>query len=286
MKNSSLVKIALVISTLALIFGGRSTRSDKTFSAEPPNPIIIDDFSSSPTTKTPAKEWEFITDGVMGGLSTGKTEFAKLDGRSHMHMTGNVSLENNGGFIQVRLNLNHREKYFNAASFDGIKLNAKGNSEEYAIHFRTADTLLPWQYYQASFKTDGTWQTIKIPFEEFIPFALNQPLDTSRLKTIAVAAIKKEIQADIYIDDITFYKDETMFRELSPEEERIIINKQTEPPFSGKYDKHYEKGIYTCKRCGAKLFESSSKFDSGCGWPSFDDEIENAVKRQVDDQTR
>ena len=286
MNNSSLAKIALITSILALIFGGRSTRSEKTFSAEPPNPMIIDDFSSSLAHKTPAKEWEFITDGVMGGLSTGKMDFSKHDGRSSLHMTGSVSLENNGGFIQARLNLNRGQKYFNAAFFDGIQLNAKGNSEEYAIHFRTADTLLPWQYYQASFKTDGIWQTIKIPFKEFKPFSLNRPLDISKLKTIAVAAIKKKFQADIYIDNIVFYKDATMFRKLTPEEERIIIHKQTEAPFSGKYDKHYEKGIYNCKRCGAKLFESSSKFDSGCGWPSFDDEIENAVKRQPDPDGR
>ncbi len=72
------------------------------------------------------------------------------------------------------------------------------------------------------------------------------------------------------------------FKQLTPEEERVIIRKGTERPFSGKYYDHKEKGIYTCKRCGAHLYRSSDKFDAQCGWPSFDDEIEGAVKRQTD----
>ncbi len=69
---------------------------------------------------------------------------------------------------------------------------------------------------------------------------------------------------------------------LTPEEKKVIVQKGTEKPFSGKYYDHYKQGIYTCKRCDAKLFRSDDKFDSGCGWPSFDDEIENAIKRLPD----
>ncbi len=72
------------------------------------------------------------------------------------------------------------------------------------------------------------------------------------------------------------------YRRLTPEEERVILRKGTEPPFSGKYWKHTEPGIYVCRRCGAPLFRSESKFDARCGWPSFDDSIAGAVMRSPD----
>lgn len=67
------------------------------------------------------------------------------------------------------------------------------------------------------------------------------------------------------------------WRYLNTEEKRVIENKGTEPPFSGKYDNFYEKGVYVCKRCGAPLFISNDKFDAGCGWPSFDDALHDAL---------
>lgn len=72
------------------------------------------------------------------------------------------------------------------------------------------------------------------------------------------------------------------FNKLTPEEEKIIINKGTEKPFSGEYDNFSEEGVYLCRRCNALLYESKSKFDARCGWPSFDEEVAGAVRRQDD----
>lgn len=71
-------------------------------------------------------------------------------------------------------------------------------------------------------------------------------------------------------------------KELTPEERRVIVEKGTEAPFTGKYYRHSEPGVYLCRQCGAELYRSGDKFDAGCGWPSFDDEISGAVKRSTD----
>lgn len=77
-------------------------------------------------------------------------------------------------------------------------------------------------------------------------------------------------------------KDSRYYRPLTKAEERVIVHKGTEAPFSGEYDDFYEDGVYVCKRCGAELYRSSDKFDAGCGWPAFDDEIPGAVTRTPD----
>lgn len=75
-------------------------------------------------------------------------------------------------------------------------------------------------------------------------------------------------------------KDE--FNQLNQEEARVILHKGTERPFTGEYDKHFASGTYICRQCETPLYTSDSKFDSGCGWPAFDDEIDGAVKRITD----
>ncbi|MBD3277182.1 MAG: bifunctional methionine sulfoxide reductase B/A protein [Candidatus Aegiribacteria sp.] len=72
------------------------------------------------------------------------------------------------------------------------------------------------------------------------------------------------------------------YRELTPFEESVIVHRSTEAPFSGEYVDEFSEGTYFCKRCGSALYNSDSKFHSGCGWPSFDSEIEGAVERRPD----
>lgn len=72
------------------------------------------------------------------------------------------------------------------------------------------------------------------------------------------------------------------YNELNDAEKEVILRKGTERPFTGKFYKHTAQGTYVCRQCGASLYQSSNKFDSGCGWPSFDAELPGAVRRTLD----
>ncbi len=83
-------------------------------------------------------------------------------------------------------------------------------------------------------------------------------------------------------DSTLLNKKKMEYNKLTPEEERVILHKGTEMPFTGEYTNNNKAGMYVCRRCNTPLYSSKDKFDSHCGWPSFDDELKGAVKRVPD----
>ncbi|MBE0668337.1 MAG: bifunctional methionine sulfoxide reductase B/A protein, partial [Bacteroidales bacterium] len=84
------------------------------------------------------------------------------------------------------------------------------------------------------------------------------------------------------MENVASSQDKSTYNELTPAEAKVIISKSTEYPFTGIYEKFTGKGTYLCKQCGSALYYSETTFDASCGWPSFDDEVEGAVKRVTD----
>ena len=147
-------------------------------------------------------EWLPFSDQVMGGIS--EINFSEKDEEemSFYHMEGNVSTENNGGFIQFRANVKIED-----LPYKGLKINTRGNGEEYFIHIRTPKTRLPWNYYASSFTVSSEWQSIKIPFDSFKKSGLILPrkFDASDIKSIGIVAFGKDFYADIDLASIELY---------------------------------------------------------------------------------
>ncbi len=266
----------MIVSAFCVVLWGRQDGS----AAVPDRPI--DDFSTEDQVSSLGTRWALRTDRISGGASAGKMQFEPAEGQTVLHLTGSVASADRGGFIAAQLGLDPRGRNFSAHGFAGLRLRVKGNGQSYSIRLRTKDTRFVTQYYEAVFQTSGQWQEVKLPFTQFVPASVAAPLDPIALRTVAVVAAGKNFDADIQVANLSFYREPTMYNPLTPEEERVILYRGTERPFSGKYNDFFETGVYTCRRCGAELFESSSKFRSHCGWPSFDDQIAGAVKWQPD----
>tara|TARA_B110000046_G_scaffold184626_1_gene223636 strand:+ start:8783 stop:9352 length:570 start_codon:yes stop_codon:yes gene_type:complete len=160
--------------------------------------IMLDNFESNPE-----QRWRYVSDQVMGGVSIGQVVYRQQGDVSYAHMTGTVSTENNGGFIQLRSSIAKGA----AAQSTGVTLRVRGIPQKYYVHLRTRGTVLPWQYYQASFDIDKQWRTIKVPFSAFKRSGkwLNSAIDPSFIRSIGVVAFGRDHSADIQITEIGFY---------------------------------------------------------------------------------
>ena len=153
----------------------------------------------------PNRYWRLVTDAVMGGVSRGSIANETLEGREAIRMRGDVSTENNGGFVQIALDLASEIGSFDAGSFTGLEMDVLGNHESYGAHLRTTDITRPQQSYRQSFATTPDWQTLQLPFVQFMTHRTDIPLDVRRLRRIGLVAIGREFTADLAIARLAFY---------------------------------------------------------------------------------
>ena len=167
------------------------------------NDMILDQLKN-PKTTNQSQRWNFITDQVMGGLSTGKFAVDKVDGVACYRMTGDVSTKNNGGFIQIRTKLSPE---ISSKDYDGVYVKVYGNEKNYNLHLRTGLTLAPWQYYSYTFVTTKNWIEIRAPFEQFKKSNFYQPksLVGQNIKSVGLVAGFDNFKSDICLSEIGFY---------------------------------------------------------------------------------
>src|SRR5271166_2958858 len=165
---------------------------------------VIDDLSRAPPIATIGSHWRLFTDQVMGGVSIGAMARDVIAGRAAIRMRGDVSLENNGGFVQIALDLLRDGGVVDASAWSGIELDVFGNGEEYGVHLRTDALTRPWQSYRQVFAAYAEWRTVQLPFHHFVPHRTDLRLDTHRLLRIGLVAIGRAFSSDLALGGLRF----------------------------------------------------------------------------------
>jgi len=145
-------------------------------------------------------EWVPFSDQVMGGISEVKVYELEEEGMSFYRLEGNVSTENNGGFIQVRAGVNLRNK-----NIEGIRIKVRGNNNEYFLHLRSP-RMLPWNYYSAKFYASEEWMVIDLPLSSFeYSRDSSKSFNSSKIKTIGLVAFGKDFFAQVDLAGVELY---------------------------------------------------------------------------------
>lgn len=160
--------------------------------------MTVDDFSENPE-----QRWQYVSDQVMGGVSSGTVEYKGQDKDAYASLIGEVSTDNNGGFIQIRTKLNKKQ----VADAKGVYIRARGNNQRYFIHLRTTGTMLPWQCYQSSFDVTEEWQNFELPLAGFSRSGnwLRGEIKPPSIRSIGIVAFGRDHQADLDIAEIGFF---------------------------------------------------------------------------------
>lgn len=168
--------------------------------------FLLDDFSGEQSAI--GTDWKGFTDQVMGGVSQMSVTRVPDDDGNMLRMRGKVSLENNGGFIQVRLMLKSFLNPFDASEYEGLRVKVRGSGSGYYIFLRTNTMILPWKYLAAPVPVTEDWQVVDIPWSAFEPgdYGRVGRLKVHRLKSLALVAYGKEFDAAIDLAEIGLYR--------------------------------------------------------------------------------
>lgn len=167
-------------------------------------PALIDDFSSARRASN-GHAWRFSCDRVMGGVSSGRAVHSVIEGRRALLLDGRVSLANNGGFVQVSLDLAVDGNAIDASAFTGLRVTTFGDGACCALNLRTTDLTYPWQSYRSVFHAAREWEAHDLPFSGFTANRTECPLHPARLRRVGLIAIGEERIVNVALGDLRFY---------------------------------------------------------------------------------
>ena len=151
-------------------------------------------------------KWKFVSDHVMGGLSTGQIDETFIKGQEAIRLYGTVSLDNNGGFIQMAADFMRTFHSLNRYHWNGIAINVIGNEEEYDIRLRTTNLSSPWQSFRTNFIAKPQWRRIYIPFNTLKAHRTTHSFDFKKIHRIGILAVGREFAADIAVSSLSLYR--------------------------------------------------------------------------------
>ena len=171
--------------------------------------LVLSDFRGNEVRVIDNAGWRGFSDRVMGGVSNSRFERDVVAGMGCAHLTGNVTRDSGGGFVQMALYLGRGRNGFDASDWDGLELLVHGNDEKYNVHIRTADAYWYEQSYRATVNVESRWQTIRLPWSAFEAHRIDEPLDTAAVQRIGLLGWMREFEADIALAEIALYRDQS-----------------------------------------------------------------------------
>lgn len=168
--------------------------------------LVLSRFDGDREYLAPGVAWRGFSDRVMGGVSDAQFGRDVIAGRRCIRLTGTVTRDSGGGFVQMALYFGGRTRPFDGSAWRGIELDCFGNDEDYNVHVRTADCNWFEDSYRLTFRAPPRWSLLRIPWADFRPNRVRAPLDPARLERIAVLGWMREFEADVSLAALSLYR--------------------------------------------------------------------------------
>ncbi len=171
----------------------------------PDGRLVLSNFEAEPEIIHPGTRWRGFSDRVMGGVSDAEFVKATVAGKRCVRLTGRVTRDNGGGFIQMALDTTAGDTNFDGSAYTGVEFLVYGNNEDYNVHIRTADCGWYDESYRATFRIKPSWERLRIPWADFTANGVTARLNPARLQRIAILGWMREFTADVALAEAALY---------------------------------------------------------------------------------